>query len=398
MALARYPSHSGGAAGSVLDVFAALADRLDPEVFEAPASAVVRLRERDGAVRDLRIDSRGARLLPPGKTVRHPDAILTATAHTWHKLSDEIQSGMNAYREGRLEVRGNLHVGVGFLAATARSSGPGRLRFRQLQTGVGSVSILEAGRGDPVIMAHGLGATKASFLPTVSALAVDHRCIAMDLPGFGDSDKPLFAAYDPRFFATWIVAVLDALHIRKADVLGHSMGGRAAIEVALEHRRRVDRLVLLTPSLAWRRNREWSRLLRFIRPELGMLQITPRPVVERILDHILPEAASGWAAAGKDEFLRSYMTPAGRAAFYAAARQIYLEPPDGERGFWTRLSGLSVPSLWVWGKRDRLVPEAFRRHVIAGVPDARHVSVDCGHVPQLERPREVHAAIRDFLD
>jgi pimeloyl-ACP methyl ester carboxylesterase len=398
MAIARQPSHPRGNGGSVVEVFADLASRLDPEVFEAPASSVVRLRERDGVERDLRIDRHRARLLPVDRAVRRPDAVLTATAATWQRLSNDVAAGMAAYREGRLEVRGNLHVGVGFLAATARSTGPGRLRFRQVRTAAGTISMLEAGRGDPVLMAHGLGATKASFLLTVSALAVDHRCIAMDLPGFGDSDKPLFAAYDARFFAESMVAVLDALQVKRADVVGHSMGGRAAIETALEHRRRVDRLVLLTPSLAWRRNREWTRLLRFVRPEIGVLQITPRPVVERILDRILPEAASGWAAAGKDEFLRSYLTPAGRAAFYAAARQIYLERPDGERGFWTRLEALSVPSLWVWGKRDRLVPEGFRRHVIARVPDARHVSVDCGHVPQLERPREVHAAIRDFLD
>jgi len=393
MAIAGHPA-SGGS--DVVDVFAEMADRLDPEVFEVPAgSAVVRLRDTAGAGCDIRIGASGAELLPAGG--RRADATLTATANTWRSLSREIQSGMTAYREGRLDVRGNLHVGVGFLAATARSHGAGRLRFRQLHTERGCVSILEAGRGTPVLMAHGLGATKASFLPTVSALATHHRCIAMDLPGFGDSDKPLFAPYDAAYFSSWMLSVLDTLEINRAHVVGHSMGGRAAIELALRHPERVRRLVLLTPSLAWRRNREWATLLRFVRPELGVLQITPRPVMERILDRLFPEAAYGWAAAGKDEFLRAYMTPAGRAAFYAAARQIYLERPDGDRGFWTRLAGLRPPSLWVWGRRDRLVPAGFARHVAASLPAARHITIDCGHVPQLERPREAHAALRGFL-
>jgi pimeloyl-ACP methyl ester carboxylesterase len=371
--------------------------RIDHEVIDVPAgSALIRLRADESEARDVLIDEHGARLLP-ARLSRRADAELGASPGTWAALRADIGSGMEAYRSGRLRARGNLHVGVGFLAATARSTGPGRLRFRRLRTELGVVSMLTAGTGPPVLMAHGLGATKASFLPTVAALAGSHTCIAMDLPGFGDSDKPLFAAYDAHFFSRWMAAALDGLEIQRADVIGHSMGGRAAVELALRAPERVRRLVLLTPSLAWRRNREWVNLLRFVRPELGVLQITPRAVVERILDQILPEAGSGWAAAGKDEFLRAYLTPAGRAAFYAAARQIYLEAPDGPHGFWTRLAELSPPSLWIWGRHDRLVPAAFKRHVAAVVPGSRHVSLQSGHVPQLERPREAHAAILQFL-
>ena len=112
---------------------------------------------------------------------------------------------------------------------------------------------------------------------------------------------------------------------------------------------------------------------------------------------LIPGADEGWTAAGVDEFLRAYLTPAGRAAFYAAARQIYLEEPHGEDGFWTRLPGLQAEALFVWGRRDRLVPIAFARHVSDALPQARHVELDCGHVPQVERPRQTHDAIREFL-
>jgi pimeloyl-ACP methyl ester carboxylesterase len=112
---------------------------------------------------------------------------------------------------------------------------------------------------------------------------------------------------------------------------------------------------------------------------------------------LIPGAADGWAAAGVDEFLRSYLTPRGRAAVYAAARNVYLDEPHGDDGFWTRLAELSPDSLFVWGRRDTLVPIGFRKHVERTLPRARHAEIDCGHVPQLERPRETHAAIRDFL-
>ena len=88
-------------------------------------------------------------------------------------------------------VRQNLHLGVGFLAATSGIADERRLRFASVRTRLGKISTLSAGEGDPVICVHGLGGTKASFLPTVAALADHHRVIAMDLPGFGDSDKPI---------------------------------------------------------------------------------------------------------------------------------------------------------------------------------------------------------------
>ena len=94
---------------------------------------------------------------------------------------------------------------------------------------------------------------------------------------------------------------------------------------------------------------------------------------------------------------RSYLTPSGRAAFWAAARQVYLETPEGPDGFWSRLGRLSAPTLFIWGRKDRLVPLAFKRHVAEVLPGARHVELDCGHVPRLQAPEEVHLAVEQFL-
>jgi pimeloyl-ACP methyl ester carboxylesterase len=231
----------------------------------------------------------------------------------------------------------------------------------------------------------------------VAALAGRFRVIAVDLPGFGDSDKPIGAAYDARFFARAVIDLLDALELERVHVIGNSLGGRVALEVGLRDPDRVDRLVLLAPSLAWRRGRPWAPVLRLVRPELGLFQLAPPAVVDAIVRRLIPGADEGWAAAGVDEFLRAYLTPAGRAAFYAAARQVYLEEPHGENGFWSRLPGLQPEALFIWGSRDRLVPAAFARHVTDALPRSRHVELDCGHVPQVERPQQTHDAIREFL-
>ena len=191
---------------------------------------------------------------------------------------------------------------------------------------------------------------------------------------------------------------MDAAGIERAHLIGNSMGGRVAFEVGFRNARpgRPDRRADAR-RCAWLRDRPWTPLVKALRPELGLIQITPRPVIEQAVRRFVPGGRDGWSAVGVDEFLRAYMQPRGRAAFYAALRNIYLDEPEGDEGFWTRLRALEHESLFVWGQKDRLVPIAFARHVREALPGARHVELDCGHVPQLEAPRETHAAISRFL-
>jgi pimeloyl-ACP methyl ester carboxylesterase len=377
---------------------AALIERYDATVIDIPGGrGTVRLEVNGRGAWDARLAGRRLRLLP-ADDARQPDATISADAATWRRVAGDVRGGMRAFSLGRLGMRGSLHLGVGFLAATSGADEAGRLRFERVRTGAGRVSLLSAGRGrQTVLCIHGLGATKASFLPTVAALADSHRVVAMDLPGFGESDKPIGAPYDSAWFARTVFDTLDALDVDRVWLAGNSMGGRVAIEAGLADRRRVRGLMLLSPALAWLRDRPWAPFLRVLRPELGLLQPAPRGVVEGLVRRLVPGGDGGWTAAGVDEFLRSYLTPRGRAAFYASARNIYLDEPYGERGFWTRLEALACDSLFVWGRHDTLVPIAFMKHVERTLPQARHLELDCGHVPQLERPRETHAAMLDFL-
>jgi pimeloyl-ACP methyl ester carboxylesterase len=378
------------------DALHTLVARFDPCVIDVPRGRA-RIRIRAGTEEwDVVLRDDSAELVPADARLA-ADALLSADPETWRRIAGDVRGGMDAFRKRRLKVRLNLHLGVGFLAATSGMTEPGRLRFDSVATSEGRISILSAGVGDPVVCLHGLGGTKASFLPTVAALADRHRVIALDLPGFGESDKPLAAPYDAAYFARSAFALMDALGFGRAHLIGNSMGGRVAIEAGLADPQRVDRIVLLSPALAWLRERRLKWLLQLPLPRLGLIQPTPRWATEPIVRSLVPGGADGWAAAGVDEFLRSYLTPRGRAAFYEAARNIYLDEPHGENGFWTRLASLSCKTMFVWGRRDALVPIAFMRHVERTLPAARHAELDCGHVPQLERPRETHERIREFL-
>ncbi len=371
-----------------------LVDRFDRDSFDMPKGrARVRLCVGDAAW-DLEVQRNRHRFIE-ARSGSEPDAEIRADAATWRRAANDLPGGMAAFRAGKLTIRRNLHLGVGFLAATSGNTGPDRLTFETIKTDCGRVSTMSAGQGKPIIMLHGLGATKAEFLPTLAALAPNGwRVITMDLPGYGDTDKPFPAGYDARFFARWVIATLDALGIDRAHVLGHSMGGRVALEVGMTAPDRTDRLVAMTPSMAWIGKPGWAPFLKLVRPELGIFQPAPKGFVEGIVRRVVPGSENHYVAPALDEFMRSYLSPRGRVAFYASARNIALENPEP---FWSRLQEMSPETLFIWGRRDTLVPIGFANHVRRTLPAATHVELECGHVPQLECPTKVHGAIERFL-
>jgi pimeloyl-ACP methyl ester carboxylesterase len=307
-----------------------------------------------------------------------------------------------AFMRGRLKVRGNLALALKLDGIFERRQRPSdRIRPRRTTAAGIDTFYLEAGSGPPVVLLHGLGATNASMLPTFMALSRRHRVLAPDLPGPGDSGKPR-GAYDAPFFARWLTAFLDATECDSAHLVGNSMGGRVALEMALVAEHRVERLVLLAPSLAFRRFRQAAPLVRLLSPEMGVVPVPLlRPYVRHSIQSLFVRPSrldAAWHDSATDEFLRVFAEPRGRVALFAAARQIYLEKPFGPDGFWNRLPSLRVPSLFVWGSGDRMVPAAFSRHVQRALPEARSVVLpDCGHIPQFECASVTNRMTAEFL-
>jgi len=347
------------------------------------------------------IHIRGPRMtLSPGRIPR-PSTTIYADVETMTAMLERRESGIHAFLDGRLRIRGNMALALR-LEGTDHPEKPARFpRARNVHAHGVDTFYLEAGEGPPVILLHGLGATNASMLPMLAALAHDHRVLAPDLPGFGDSGKPVMPLH-AAFFARWLAAFLDAVGVERAHLIGNSMGGRTAIEAALRAPERVDRLVLFAPSMAFRRMRAFTPIVRLLAAEMAVVpMLVPRATVFAVLRTMFSRhtrVPDAWHEAAVDEFLRVFSTPRGRIAFFSAARQIYLEEAHGPRGFWQRLPALSRPALFLWGDRDQLVPVGFARHVESALPHARSVILDdCGHVPQFEHPERTHRLVRDFL-
>lgn len=373
-------------------VKSALAEERGTVVFDAPPVGAWTVRLDHGRVRLLR-----------GRA-HHPRAVIRADPTTLAAVLEGRISGVEAYLDHGLTVRGDLALALQMDGAFDVGERPVSHPVVKAVTVLGArASYLEAGPADapPVLLLHGLGATNASMLPLVPDLARDHRVIAPDFPGFGASSAPRWR-YRPSDLATWLAGFAAAVGAPKPSLVGNSLGGRVAIEAALCEPEAVERLVLLCPSPAFRRFRQLVPLVRLLPPDAVLTPtLLPHAVVVRIIRSFFADPQrlpDRWYDSAADEYLRVMRDYRHRRAFYAALRQIYLDPAYGEDGFWERLPGLGVPALFVWGDRDWLVPVAFEEHVVRALPHAESVVLsDCGHVPQFERPTETANLVRNFL-
>ncbi len=354
-----------------------------------------------GRTWEVRATAHGARVRK-GVTRRRPDVTITTDAATWLALREGELSGLEAFRQRTLAVRGNLDLAVGFEGLFRLPNGRAPLlRIHEVRAERQRVSVLTMGEGPDILLLHGLGGTKASFFDTAAALSRSYRVHALDLPGFGSSSKPAFAPYDAPWFARIVLGVLDELGIGRAHLVGNSLGGRVAIEVGLVAPERVSALGLLCPAVAFVRQ-AFHPIVRLMRPELGMLpHHFARATVESQFWSLFSDrdvVDPSMADVVVDEFQRIYGSAGARRAFLAAARHVYLEKPMGPGGFYPRLARLKPPALFVWSSEDRLIPAGFERHVRRWLPSAEQIVIDsCGHVPQVERPDQTNGLLARFF-
>jgi pimeloyl-ACP methyl ester carboxylesterase len=385
---------------AVKQAFRSLPDRYLGADAGFDATYHVKLRDL-GHTWEVRCTSHGARVRQ-GATRRKPDVTISTDATTWLALRQGELSGVDAFVDRRLAVRGNLDYAVGFEGMFRLPGGrPPLLQIHDVPAGRLRISSLTMGHGPDVLLLHGLGGTRASLLETAAALSRRYRVHAPDLPGFGSSCKPARGAYNARWFAEAMLALMDEQEIPTAHVVGNSMGGRIAIEMALIAPDRVRALGLLCPAVAWVK-RGFHPLVRLLRPEFGLLPhgFSRGTVASQFWSMFYDRDLIDPAVADLmvDEFRRIYHSAGARYAFLSSARNIYIEAPYGRNGFYPRLAGLERPALFVWGSHDRLIPPGFGRHVRTWLPEAEQVTLaHSGHVPQVERPQETNELLLEFF-
>lgn len=260
-----------------------------------------------------------------------------------------------------------------------------RVPFRLETEGI-RMDVLALGQGAPVLLIHGFTASKEAWFFNYDAFAAQHYVLAMDLPGYGQSTK--VAPPDPiPFYAEWLVRLLDYQGHASAHVVGSSMGGAVAMQLALSHPKRVRKLVLVD-ALGLGSNPDGAMLERLIgahtREEVVAL-------MERVVfdpKMVLPQAV--------ERSLHYRQTP----GVSDLLRRVGSKLSDGTRAlvdFRPRLKEIAAPTLVVWGKEDRLIP-AQHAEAARAIPNVRiHLFDKCGHLPQLEHAQAFNALVTGFL-
>ena len=243
-----------------------------------------------------------------------------------------------------------------------------------------AIQLFTGGGGTPLLYLHGAGTYW--WMPVHDLLAVQHRVHAPVHPGFGASQgfEELESMEDLVFHT---VDVLDALDLERMDVVGLSLGGWLAAELALRHPSRVNRLVLV--DAAGTRVPGLAREDLFMAPPSRARQLLFADPTSALATTLVPDAPP-------PERLEAALR--GREA---AARLLW-NPHAQYRKLTGRLGRIKAPTLVVWGAEDRLLPlalgEAYRR----GIPGATLVTIDrCGHLPPFEQPERFARVVLDFL-
>ncbi|MFQ6059660.1 MAG: alpha/beta fold hydrolase [Anaerolineae bacterium] len=256
------------------------------------------------------------------------------------------------------------------------------------------------GDGPPVVLIHGLGASVEFWERNMAALGERFRVYALDLVGFGRTDKPNLEP-SLEMAVRHVIGFLDAQGVERASLVGNSMGGLIALVAAGRFPERVEKLVLVDSAGLGRRIHWGFRALSL--PGIGALAMRFRPnvrsmrLVRRYMCHDPNTLSDEWLAR-RVEMLQA---PEARRALFTTLRygvNLWGVRPHLVREADESLAHVTAPTLVVWGREDRMLPLADAMAGWERIPGARlEVWEGCGHVPQLEKPDEFNRLVTSFL-
>lgn len=257
----------------------------------------------------------------------------------------------------------------------------------------------EAGQGPGLVLLHGSGpgvSAWANFAGTFGAFARSFHTLALDMPGWGGSERPDPTVHYTRAASDTVVRMLDAAGVERADFVGNSMGGGVAVRFALDHPDRTGRLILIAPG---------GITLPFMTP-------FPTEGVQRILDFnadSTKETLLAWMRSMvgdrrilTEEFVADRMERALRPEEIDWSRAMY--PPPGSHRvredvpLHSQLRKVRTPTLLMWGTADRVVSFDSAMHPLQQLPQVElHCFARCGHWTMIERKAEFERVALEFL-
>jgi pimeloyl-ACP methyl ester carboxylesterase len=250
------------------------------------------------------------------------------------------------------------------------------------------IHYVERGVGPAIVMIHGFGGATFSFRYQMAELSRDHRCVAIDLKGFGFSQRPHGGDYSLTGQALLVLRAMDLLGIDRCVLMGHSMGGDVSMRIATIAPERIEKLILAASATGMK---VWVMpRLPFLRP---FLQLTVRASLGRYRKKLFYDIK----AIDADQVFQGYLATARIMGSFNTIWEMWDgirrdKPIDYKR--------IKMPTLILWAERERIIPfPGFAlRWLRKKLPHAEVVTVPrTGHLLLEERPDACSAAIRRFL-
>ena len=245
---------------------------------------------------------------------------------------------------------------------------------------------IEAGQGTPLLLLHGLGGSHEMWLPVMPELARSYRVIAGDHRGHGASDKPR-GQYSIRLFSNDWLALMEALKVDGAHVLGLSMGGAIAMRLAVEAPQRVRSLILVDT---------WAyphpEFLAMLRQRLEKLSAGDLAVYA---EAAIPQVFSPRFIQANPQVIADFRARLARASSDSLRSAIAACMSHDMQG---TLARIQAPTLVVVGSEDRLLPRFHSEYLRRAIHQASlTVIAGSGHIPHLEVPERFLRVVREFL-
>ena len=257
--------------------------------------------------------------------------------------------------------------------------------------------------GTPMLLVHGLGDEADTWRHVLPALAAQRRVIAIDLPGFGRSDKP-DAPYAVPWFAGVLLDLLDTLQIERVALAGHSLGAVTSHWLMLEQPARIDRLALLDGGLVSKPGKLDMGTLLFLAPGIGeWLYTRLRKDPQAAYDSLRPYYANLDSLPEADRTLlfervnQRVWSDDQRRAFFRTLRGLVRWLPGQQKTLAARLAAVTTPTQVLWGEQDRIASVENGRALAAMQPGAQLTVVPgAGHNIQQEAPAQVIETISNL--
>jgi len=240
-------------------------------------------------------------------------------------------------------------------------------------------------KGFPLLLIHGLGGSIESWINNMEFLSTKFRVIALDLPGFGLSDKPK-VSYTIKYYVNFLEKFINKLKINHLYLIGSSLGGHIGVEFTLRNRKIVDKLILISPAGSMPKSFKGTVMLkRYIK----IVTAKSSNEIFKILTSIDKTMANHSYAY---VLYKRLSLPGSKYAFISALKGSAKAPRYN-----SKLAEISTNMLLLWGKEDKMIPLKYVRPFMEDGNSRIIILENCGHRPHAEKAKLFNKIVKDFL-